>query len=119
MGAVVSGIRLRRERGLPRTVMAKLPCAEFVEGWCFAVAREEFERVGGFDPAMRVYWSDTDLMCRLVLAAGGAQDAMWVNGELPVRHLGHRTARRLAERRRLWREDRGAFIRKWSVRRGA
>ena len=55
-GAVVSGVGLRRERALPRAVIAKLPCEQFVEGWCFAVAREEFVRAGGFDPAMRVYW---------------------------------------------------------------
>ena len=112
-GAVVSGVALRRERGLPRGVLAKLPCDEFVEGWCFAVARAAFERVGGFDPAMRVYWSDTDLQCRLVRGAGSR--GMVVNGALPVRHLGHRTVRRLAERRAIWEKDRDVFVRKWNV----
>ena len=112
-GALVSGIGMRREGALPRDVIARLPCAEFVAGWCFAVAREAFRGIGGFDAAMRVYWSDTDLQCRLLQQCGRAGDALACDAGLPVRHLAHRTARAVPGRRRIWSEDRAAFIRKW------
>lgn len=112
--SLVSGIRLRREVALPGAVLRKLPTDRFVEGWCFAVATETLRRAGGFDPAMRVYWSDTDLQARLLREEPHRREALACQPELPLRHLGHRTAHRLAGRSAVWRADRAAFVAKWS-----
>lgn len=138
--AVVSGVRLRRETALPAAVLRELPTEQFLEGWCLAVRREDFERAGGFDEAMRTWWSDTDLQARLLLERHGqvrhrkpdclAKAAFLASGdrpadcrllaaapELPLRHLGHRTACRMPDRPTQWRNDRRVFIEKWSARR--
>ena len=113
LGALVAGARRRIERRLPERVLAQLPTRTFLEGWCFALRRDDFVRVGGFDEAMRVYWSDSDLQCRLLKTAGRDGRSLVCVERLSVRHLGHRTTRQLVERRAQWKADRKVFIEKW------
>ena len=68
---VVAGVQ-RRERAASRTptLLERLPTRVFAAGWCFAVRRRDFEAVGGFREALRLYFSDTDLQSRLLLRVG-------------------------------------------------
>lgn len=111
--AILSGVRSRREAALPPEVLRRLPTDRFVEGWCFATPLDLFRRLGGFDETMRVYWSDTDFQARLVAVSGESERSIAV-ADVPLKHLGHRTAHRLRERKRIWQDDRAAFIAKWS-----
>ena len=111
--AVLSGVVLRRETSVPSTVLENLPTNEFLEGWCFATSLDEFQRIRGFDEQMAVYWSDTDFQARLRSGRGRAASCP----DLPLKHLGHRTAHDracLSNQRLVWRADREAFIAKWS-----
>jgi GT2 family glycosyltransferase len=129
---LLTGIRRRTESSLPPTIFPRLPTTQFLEGWCFAIRRDDYLRLGGFDETMRIYWSDTDLQCRLL-----EDDSALDHGltppppnthppksharfialpDLPIRHLGHRTTRGLPTRRQQWHADRSAFIAKWSRR---
>lgn len=111
--ALLSGVRTRRERTLPHHMLQSLPTDRFLEGWCFATSREHFQRVGGFDEAMSVYWADTDFQARLIATVPDREGIICVPN-LPLRHLGHRTARILPNRRRIWQADRRAFLAKWN-----
>lgn len=113
-GALLSGPAMRRETALPQSVLEKLPTIHFLEGWCFAVSRADFRRLGGFDESMSVYWSDTDFQARLVAGCRNIEEEIACVSGLPIRHLSHRTARQLPARRCIWRKDREAFLRKWS-----
>jgi GT2 family glycosyltransferase len=111
--AAVSGVRYRREQGLPREVLKRLPTQTFLEGWCFATRREDWAGAGGFDERFRLYFSDTDFQARVVKERDGDSTALARVAGLPVRHLGHQSAQRLSERSVIWREDRERFVRKW------
>ena len=113
--ALVSGVSMRRETALPQEVLARLPTERFLQGWCFAISNSDFRRLGGFDESMAVYWSDTDLQCRQLTRFGADDSGLAALSDLPLSHLGHRTTRQLSERRRQWRADRNAFIRKWRM----
>jgi GT2 family glycosyltransferase len=111
--AVVSGVRFRREQALPRDVLERLPVQTFLEGWCFAALRQDWADVGGFDETLRLYFSDTDFQARIVRSRGGDSAVLARVANLPLRHLGHQSTRRLPERSKVWREDRESFVRKW------
>ena len=111
--AAVVGAAVREERLLPDELLRRLPVRRFVEGWCLAVAMDEFRSLGGFDEAMRLYWSDTDFQLRAVVRRLGREQTL-VSVRVPLRHLGHRTAHGIGERRRQWQADRDVFIAKWS-----
>ena len=113
--ALVSGAAWRRERLLPHRVLRRLSTDRFLQGWCLAVSAETLRAIGGFDESMKVYWSDTDFQVRVLRAAGDPQ-ALVCRSDLPLHHLGHRTAHRLPNRCAAWRADRAAFIAKWSGR---
>lgn len=113
-GALLSGPAMRQENALPQSVLEKLPTERFLEGWCFAVSRADFCRLGGFDEAMAVYWSDTDFQARLLGGCRNVEQRIACVAGLPIRHLSHRTARQLPARRRIWRTDRETFLRKWA-----
>jgi GT2 family glycosyltransferase len=53
-----------------RTEHPETETLPWVTGACFAVTRELWERVGGFDERYFLYWEDVDL-CARVQAAGG------------------------------------------------
>ncbi|MBW3542808.1 MAG: glycosyltransferase [Planctomycetes bacterium] len=115
---LMAGARLRRETALPKETLARLPSNTFLEGWCLAVRRADFDAAGGFDESLRLYFSDTDLQGRLLANAGRSADALAAVPGLPVRHLGHATTRALPQRRRKWREDRTRFLEIWCRRWG-
>src|SRR5262245_53355147 len=100
--AVVSGARFRRETALPRSVLQRLPTEDFLEGWCFAVAVDDWSGVGAFDERLRVYFSDTDFQARIVDSCDSDATTLTAVPGLPVRHVGHQTTRRLPERRVIW-----------------
>lgn len=109
---LVSGVRFRRERALPRDVLERLPTDNFLEGWCFAVAVEDWCGVGAFDENLRWYFSDTDFQARIVEGRGGNSSTLVEVAGLPVRHLGHQTTRCLRERSAMWQADRERFVAK-------
>lgn len=110
-GVSMTGAEFRRETAVPEDLL--MPGRERVlAGWCFALRRADFEALGGFDERFVLYFSDTDLQWRIVEAWGAAALAV-VHG-LPLRHQGHATTRHCADRRMLWRNDREAFVGKWS-----
>jgi len=114
----ISGGRLREERGLPAAMGQRESGSEFLEGWVMALSTERFAELGGFDEAMRIYWSDTDLQLRAVEEwTEGNTSPLRAVDDLPLTHLGHRTAhdpRALRHRRRQWLADRRVFIEKWT-----
>lgn len=116
--APLSGVKLRRERRLPPDVLDALPTRDFLEGWCFAVSREDWFGVGAFDEDLRLYFSDTDFQARMLQGYGCGGEALSSLPDLPLRHLGHRSTRQLAERSLVWHEDRRRFVEKWSVAHG-
>jgi GT2 family glycosyltransferase len=112
--AVVAGCETRCEARLPRSVAARLPSAEFLAGWCFAVVARHFESAGGFDETLELYWSDTDFQARVLRDCGVGHQELECVHNLPIRHLRHRTAHTLDDHREQWHRDRGRFFRKWS-----
>lgn len=108
----MTGVRLRTERSLPPHLLRHLPTTRFLEGWCFALRREDFLKLNGFDESMRLYWSDTDLQCRLLESNRHTppQDALAPIPDLPLQHLSHRTTHANPTHRRQWNQDRQAFI---------
>src|SRR5690606_2251566 len=71
---LMTGVRRRREPELPRS-LPRDAGSLLLEGWCFAVRRETFLELGGFDERLRLYYSDTDFQCRL-LQRGGSTDVL-------------------------------------------
>lgn len=60
-GRVASGRRRKEPKG---------PSVPWITGACFALSREMWLQVGGFDPRYFLYWEDIDLSRRVVLAGG-------------------------------------------------
>ncbi len=79
-----------------------------LEGWCLAFSVACWRNLGGFDESMTLYFSDTEFQARAVQA--GLQ-LRTVN--VPLQHLGHRTAHDPAlvpNRRDQWTRDRDRFL---------
>jgi GT2 family glycosyltransferase len=108
----MTGVGWRRETQLPATLARTLGSPSFLPGWCFALARSTLQTLGGFDLALKTYFSDTDLQLRL-LQQFGRDTTLQAVRYLPLRHLGHATAHRLSSSARSWRIDRDQFQRKW------
>jgi GT2 family glycosyltransferase len=111
--AVVSGAEWRSERSVPEEILCRLPTRRFAAGWCFAVRYEDLVGVGGFDPALEMYFSDTDLQARILKARGLDESGIAIPIERRLRHIGHATTRRDPTRTRRWRADRTRFIAAW------
>ncbi|MBD3673497.1 MAG: glycosyltransferase [Planctomycetaceae bacterium] len=110
---VLAGPRMRRERLIPHAVAQEFSrCV--LEGWCFAVRRQDFLRVGGFDERFEMYFSDTDFQWRLLKM--NQQGCLREVPDLPLKHAGHATTRHLDRRRDVHASDRRKFLQKWSCR---
>jgi GT2 family glycosyltransferase len=112
------GVAWRAERAVDGKRLAALGGNRFPQGWCFAGRREDWQRLGGFDEAMAIYFSDTDFFLRARVT--GLR--IGVVSDLPLVHLGHRTAHdpeSLPNRATRWHDDRAAFLRKRSRGRGS
>ncbi|TWT57556.1 Glycosyl transferase family 2 [Thalassoglobus neptunius] len=83
-----------------------------LSGWCFAIQRDVFETLNGFDENLQLYFSDTDLQCRCLDQFGS--HAIHAVEDLPLRHLGQQTTRGLATRSQQWNNDRSHFEKKWN-----
>jgi GT2 family glycosyltransferase len=110
--AAISGVERRRERAVPESVLQRVGRNEFIAGWCWAFRTADARAIGGFDPTLWLYFSDTDLQARL-LAKRRSFNEIAVIGDLPLRHIGHSSTRLLPGRSAQWRADRTRFIAKW------
>lgn len=105
--AFVTGVALRRESQLD-------PPVDLPAGWCFAVRRETFESVRGFDAALQLYFSDTDFLIRVRDYCASVTTPAWaVVAGLSISHIAHATAHRLPHQRALWLADRERFLIRW------
>jgi GT2 family glycosyltransferase len=103
----MTGVALRRESNVTKPV-------ELLSGWCFAVQRQTFNAVHGFDAAMALYFSDTDLQLRVRDNSSLSPASAWkVVPGLPITHLSHRTAHQLPNQKSQWRADREKFLARW------
>jgi GT2 family glycosyltransferase len=66
----ISGITTCRGWGLPADSYTQIEEVDAVSGACFAVSRRLFQRLGGFDERLFMYFEDTDLSLRARLAGG-------------------------------------------------
>lgn len=115
-GPFLKKLLARSGQGIAGTVMRPDPDVNIylLEGWCLAFSREVYQRLGGFDESMRLYFSDTDFQCR-------AHRSGLTLTSVPlatIRHLGHRTAHDrsiVPNRKKIWHEDRKTFLRKWEL----
>jgi GT2 family glycosyltransferase len=106
---LITGAAWRKERNV---APARLPTNRFLEGWCFAISFDALQDLGGFDPRLKTYFSDTDLQCRLVERYGDVGTRIAI--PLPLQHLAHQTAGPYRTRRPQWHQDRQRFVKKWS-----
>lgn len=101
--------------GAADRIERRVPAHRLLAGWCLALPLGVWRRLGGFDPALRLYFSDTDLQLRLIETFGGPGVLQAVPA-LPLTHAGHATARMQPDRRAQWRTDRDSFLRRWPPR---
>ena len=64
----LTGITLCRGLGEPREAMSQIEDVSAASGAAFAMRRELFEKLGGFDQDMFLYMEDTDLSLRVQIA---------------------------------------------------
>jgi GT2 family glycosyltransferase len=110
--AIVSGVERRTECAVPAGVLQHVGRNEFLAGWCWAFRIADAQQVGGFDPTLWLYFSDTDLQARMSADARLSADFAVV-ADLPLRHIGHSSTRLLPGRGVQWHADRVRFIAKW------
>ncbi|MCA9081566.1 MAG: glycosyltransferase [Planctomycetaceae bacterium] len=114
--ALLSGAAWRAERRLP-AIIHDLGRSHILAGWCLAIRTETFAILNEFDKRLRLYFSDTDLQCRLLLTSRDTTTpALALVSELPLEHTGHQSTSLLPDRRELWARDFDVFQRKWSAR---
>lgn len=112
---VMTGMKSRTEKRLPELMVSRLPTSHFLEGWCMAVRRSEFESLNGFDERMAVYWSDTDFQLRLYKEKLSGDDKpilKTIDCDF-IKHLGHRTSKTMADKSKRWNRDRNVFLSIW------
>ena len=119
---LMTGVEVRRE-----PLAQSRSFDQLLAGWGFALRRDVLLRMGGFDPQLKLYFSDTDLQFRIAqqgpLITGvsldksshGLSAQLRVVEGLPLRHLGHCSTRQLSSRSAEWRRDRCVFCRKWQI----
>ena len=64
----ISGLCLMRGMGMPADALTKPEPVASASGAAFAVRKDLFDRLGGFDEEMFLYMEDVDLSCRARLA---------------------------------------------------
>ena len=112
--ALITGAAWRTERAIRPQQQSDWPVRHFLQGWCLAMARETWGRVGGFDESLKLYFSDTDFQLRVCASDQRGCDALQLVEGLPLWHAGHRTTSRLSSQRAQWRRDRDVFMAKWA-----
>lgn len=111
-GCQFAGPESRFEKLIPQELIHLFPKNQLLSGWCFAISRNLYRELNGFDERFRLYYSDTDLQLQITNRHQFCEVIQAVPG-LPITHLGHQTTRDLPTRSRQWKNDREAFIRKW------
>lgn len=111
--ASIVGVEWRTEPLVPACLTPRLPGRRLVSGWCWAFGRSLWERLGGFDEALRLYFSDTDFQCRAAAQRRPTGRVLTIIAAPSLRHWGHRTARDDPRRMEQWRADRERFLTKW------
>jgi GT2 family glycosyltransferase len=111
--APVAGIEARVDSNVRRLAGPWLSRVDLASGWLFAVRREAFDAVGGFEPSLRTFFSDTDLQLRLLNRCRLEAAPIVSTTQTSVRHLGHATTRRDPERQSQWIRDRARFLELW------
>ncbi len=111
---VMSGPKFRREKRTPHHLQRLLADEAILEGWCLAISRSSFHEFGGFDERFHLYFSDTDLLLRVVEARQSG-DALREVRDLPITHHPHSTTSQLTDRGSQWRRDRETFMKKWFI----
>ena len=114
----IAGIEERKESRIPENLTDSLTEKRILAGWCFALSRDLFFELGKFDERFRLYFSDTDLQLRVVMAQRHTTPLLVVP-ELPVSHAAHQTTKVLPQRSRDWHRDCIAFERKWMGQEGS
>jgi GT2 family glycosyltransferase len=112
--ALMTGVEWRIERELVRRAIAGRERPLLLAGWCIAMRRDTLAGLGGFDPELELYFSDTDFQLRLMREHGDFASLAVVPG-LPLTHLAHATAHGLSDQHRQWLRDRRRFLRKWTL----
>jgi len=119
--ARMTGTHWREERHLTNNIREQLPTTRFLTGWCFAIELERLLQLGGFNPRLRLYFSDTDLQCRLLAHPRAydnhppqAADPRQIVPDLPLHHEAHQTTHASPKHRIDWHKDRNHFTRIWT-----
>lgn len=113
-GVLLAGVATRQEPHLPAAIKQKWPQLRLLAGWCLAIRTVDFLQLGGFDPRLELYFSDTDLQLRALLAAGEtAGPVLQSVPGLSLQHLLHGTVATHPARQQLWERDRSRFVAKW------
>ncbi|WP_417849500.1 glycosyltransferase family 2 protein [Thalassoglobus sp.] len=117
---LIAGPKLRVESRFPHHLVSTSPRKELLEGWCLALSKSNFYRLGQFDERYRLYFSDTDLQLRILQSFDNrertsqqVQRGVQEVPDLPVEHLGHRTTRSQPARSGQWRRDRKTYLQQW------
>ncbi|MEW4488379.1 glycosyltransferase [Thalassoglobus sp. JC818] len=109
---VMTGVERRPAVELSDSIREAWKIDSLLSGWCFAIRREFFAQLNGFDEKLQLYFSDTDLQCRCLAQFG--HGAIRTVENLPLQHLGQQTTKDLPTRSQQWNDDRNHFERKWN-----
>lgn len=111
--ALMTGPALRFEPQFPPRLTRLLNNQQLLQGWCLAITRSLFVEQNRFDERFVLYYSDSDLQCRLIQRSHSAR-AISAVSDLPLDHQAHQTTRNLPDRQKRWLADRNLFLRKWA-----
>ena len=109
-----AGPETRRPDEIPKDLREHFGFKSLLSGWCFAIRRKDLLSLNGFDSRLRLYFSDTDLQCRIAEQFG--KNSFQAISGLPLRHALHQTTKTLVKPRDQWQRDYERFLQKWSRR---
>lgn len=110
---LLTGAALRFEPQFPARFTHLLINQQLLQGWCLAISRSLFVELSRFDERFVLYYSDSDLQCRLIQRSHSAR-AISAISDLPLDHQAHQTTRNLPDRQKQWLADRKVFLQKWA-----